>query len=176
VIRHTYSQVCQDTTEFSAETIKKEITVILESFDQVWVTFEKLYVVQLMYIESESRKHITQAIEIDKELTSIEIREKLRGKILVVSDEVANLKRKVPAHFHTKLCKCMAHTNAVANLEGKGRDDLAPEVLFEAEGLIRRVTKEQSRAVRSLAESIKKRYIVITYLKLPEIQRAPEKV
>lgn len=36
----------------------------------------------------------------------------------------------------------MAQINAVANLEGKGRDDLVPEVLFEAEGLIRRVTKE----------------------------------
>lgn len=61
----------------------------------MWVTFEKLYVIQLMYIESEARKHITQAIEIDKELTSIEIREKMRGKILVVSDEVINLKKKV---------------------------------------------------------------------------------
>lgn len=61
----------------------------------MWVTFEKLYVVQLMYIESEARKHITQAIEIDKELTSIEIREKMRGKILVVSEEVIALKRKV---------------------------------------------------------------------------------
>lgn len=48
-----------------------------------------------MFIESEARKHITQAIEIDKELTSIEIREKLRGKILVVSEDVINLKKKV---------------------------------------------------------------------------------
>lgn len=47
-----------------------------------------------MFIESEARKYITQAIEIDKELTSIEIREKMRGKILV-SEEVTNLKRKV---------------------------------------------------------------------------------
>lgn len=47
-----------------------------------------------MYIESEARKYITQAIEIDKELTSTEIREKIRGKILV-SEEVTNLKKKV---------------------------------------------------------------------------------
>lgn len=36
----------------------------------------------------------------------------------------------------------MAQINAVANLEGKGRDDLSPEVLLEAEILIRKVTKE----------------------------------
>jgi hypothetical protein len=53
----------------------------------------------------------------------------------------------------------MADINAVANTEGKGRDDLGPEILVEAEGIIRRITKEQSRAVRGLAESIKKKYI-----------------
>lgn len=36
----------------------------------------------------------------------------------------------------------MAQINAVANLEGKGRDDLGFEVLLEAEGIIRRVTRE----------------------------------
>ena len=45
--------------------------------------------------------------------------------------------------------------NSVANYEGKGRDDLGVEILLEAEGLIRRVTNEQSKAVRHLAEQIK---------------------
>lgn len=30
--------------------------------------------------------------------------------------------------------------NSVANLEGKGRDDLQFEILLEAEGILRRVT------------------------------------
>ena len=48
-----------------------------------------------MFIEAEARKLITVAIELDKELTSIEIREKLRGRILVVSEDVLTLKKKV---------------------------------------------------------------------------------
>jgi hypothetical protein len=36
----------------------------------------------------------------------------------------------------------MAQINSVANMEGKGRDDLTHEILFEAEGLIRRISKE----------------------------------
>ena len=39
-----------------------------------------------MDIEAKARRFILYAIEIDKELTSIEIREKLRGRILVTSD------------------------------------------------------------------------------------------
>ena len=39
-----------------------------------------------MDIEAKARRFILLAIEIDKEMTSIEIREKLRGKILVTSE------------------------------------------------------------------------------------------
>lgn len=45
----------------------------------------------------------------------------------------------------------------MANVEGKGRDDLGVEILLEAEGITRRVTKEQSIAVRNLADSIKQK-------------------
>ena len=36
-----------------------------------------------MLIETDARRFISRAIEIEKELTSIEIREKIRGKISV---------------------------------------------------------------------------------------------
>lgn len=39
-----------------------------------------------MEIEAKARRFIFQAIAIDKDMQSIEIREKLRGKILVTSD------------------------------------------------------------------------------------------
>lgn len=39
-----------------------------------------------MDIESKARRFILIAIEIDKELTTIEIREKYRGKIVVTSE------------------------------------------------------------------------------------------
>jgi hypothetical protein len=45
--------------------------------------------------------------------------------------------------------------NSVANPEGMGRDDLGHDVLLAAEGIYRRVSPAQSKAVRGLAERIK---------------------
>ena len=39
-----------------------------------------------MQIEAEARRFILKAIEIDKEMISIEVREKLKGRILVTCD------------------------------------------------------------------------------------------
>jgi hypothetical protein len=48
--------------------------------------------------------------------------------------------------------------NSVANPEGTGRDDLSAEILMAAEGIIRRVSPTQSKAVRALAAKIKKSF------------------
>lgn len=103
-----------------------------------------------MLIENDARRYINKAINIEKDLQSIEIREKVKGKILITNEEYINLKR--------KLCKIISQINAVANIEGKGRDDLSYDILAEAEGVLRRVTKEQSVAVRSLADQIRKSF------------------
>ncbi|CAD8104890.1 unnamed protein product [Paramecium sonneborni] len=147
VIRHMYTSTLQESPDFSISKIKQEIKFLLESFDETWVNFEKLYVKELMDIEAKARRFIFQAIAIDKDMQSIEIREKLRGKILVTSDNYIQLK--------SQFCKVIAKINSVANVEGKGRDDLGVNILLEAEGITRRVTKEQSKAVRTLADSIK---------------------
>jgi len=97
-----------------------------------------------MLIETDARRYIRDAIEIEKEIESIEIREKIKGRIFLVDGEITNLKK--------KLCKIICKINAVANVEGKGRDDLNFEILQESEGILRRITKEQSQAVRFLAE------------------------
>ena len=47
----------------------------------------QLYVTELMIIETDARKQISKAIEIEKELQSIEIREKLKGHILVNNED-----------------------------------------------------------------------------------------
>ena len=47
---------------------------------------------------------------------------------------------------------------SVANPEGMGRDDLGSEVLLAAEGIYRRISPAQSKAVRGLAERIKKSF------------------
>lgn len=41
-----------------------------------------------------------------------------------------------------QFCKVLAQLNSVANVEGKGRDDLGVNILLEAEGITRKVTKE----------------------------------
>lgn len=87
-----------------------------------------------MIIETDARKLIARAIEIEKELQSIEIREKLKGHILLDKEDYLGLRR--------QLVKIVSEINAVANFEGKGRDDLGFEILLEAEGLIRRISLE----------------------------------
>ncbi|CAD8173694.1 unnamed protein product [Paramecium octaurelia] len=147
VIRYTYSGTGQESPDFSSQKLKAEIQLLLENFDIIWVNFEKYYVKELMQIEAEARRFILKAIEIDKEMISIEVREKLKGRILVTSDNYL--------HQKAELCKVIAQINSVANVEGKGRDDLGVNILLEAEGITRRVTREQSQAVRNLADSIK---------------------
>ena len=46
----------------------------------------------------------------------------------------------------------------MANSEGKGRDDLEADILLQAEGICRRISHGQSKAVRKLAEAIKKSF------------------
>lgn len=109
-----------------------------------------------MKIEADARRFICKAINIEKELASIEIREKMKGRI-VLNNEHYHLLRK-------KLVKILNQINSVANVEGKGRDDLSFEILLEAEGIIRRVSKEQSRAVRKLAEEIRNVFVKLRAL------------
>lgn len=55
-----------------------------------------------------------------------------------------------------KLIAILGKINSVANPEGMGRDDLGNEILVAAEGIFRRISSTQSKAVRNLAERIKK--------------------
>lgn len=40
----------------------------LEEFDKTWVAFEQFYVLELMLIEADARKLITDGIDVEKEL------------------------------------------------------------------------------------------------------------
>jgi hypothetical protein len=48
--------------------------------------------------------------------------------------------------------------NAIANTDGKGRDDLTVEVLEAAENVLATVTERQARSVRVLAEKIRESF------------------
>ncbi len=87
-----------------------------------------------MLIEADARRFISDAIEIEKELKSMEIREKAKGRIVIDSPEY-NKKR-------GELAIIMGQINSVANSEGKGRDDLKIEIIDAAEGILKRISPD----------------------------------
>jgi hypothetical protein len=103
-----------------------------------------------MLIEQDARRFIQEAIDIEREITSSEVRERSRGKIIVECADY-NKNRK-------KLVEVLNKINSVANSEGKGRDDLKVEILFQAEGISRRISASQSKSVRKLADDIRKSF------------------
>lgn len=157
ILRNSYTKLTQENLDFSLEAIKLEIVNILEENDHEWTGFEQVYVNELMIIEKKARRLISEAIILEKELQSIEIREKMKGKILLSNLDSYNSCRQ-------KLTFLISQVNSVANIEGIGRDDLDLAILLEAEGIIRRVSKEQSRAVRLLAEKIRNSFMNIRLL------------
>jgi hypothetical protein len=85
-----------------------------------------------MLIESDSRWFITEAIALEKKITSKESKERTKGHILIDSTDY-NEDRK-------RLVEIIGKINSVANQEGKGRDDLSSDILVTAEGLLRRIS------------------------------------
>ena len=109
-----------------------------------------------MLIEADARRFISEAIISERELQSIEIREKAKGRILLDFDEYRRTRE--------ALVKQIGQLNSVANSEGKGREDLSVDILLAAEGIMRRVSPNQSRAVRNLAEQIRNSFMNVRYL------------
>jgi hypothetical protein len=87
------------------------------------------------------------AIAAEAELNVFEQDERLSGKIFLSGERYTQLRG--------KLCSIIAHLNAVANCEGKGRDDLGLEVLEQAKDILHRVSLKESKAVRLLTHRIR---------------------
>lgn len=64
----------------------------------------------------EARRLVTKAIEAEKCLTSVEIREKMKGKILINCEDYLQARG--------QLCEIISQINHVANEMGKGLDNL----------------------------------------------------
>ena len=92
----------------------------------------------------------------ERDITSAEVRERAKGKIMVESSD-HNKNRK-------KFVDILNKINSVANPDGKGRDDLEVEILLQSEGICRRISNSQSKAVRKLAEGIKKSFATLREL------------
>lgn len=87
IIRNIYERIIEDTANMTVQDIIDDMGKHLEDFDQTWVAYEQIYVLELMLIEADARRFITDAIENEKELAAIESKEKSRGRIVVDSQE-----------------------------------------------------------------------------------------
>jgi len=103
-----------------------------------------------MRIEKLARRHVVKGIELEREISNIEIKERHKGNIVVNSGEYNELRKRFAL-------KC-AQLNSMANNVGKGRDDLNINILLTAEDVSRKISGNKSQAVRKLAEGIKKAF------------------
>lgn len=148
--------------------IKNNLKKGLEDFDKDWVSYENVYFIyiflyyfqkyiyELIDIENKSRRFVTYAIESDKNLKIFEDRAKNRGQIILDSEEFNNQRK--------TLVNLIVQINKVANINGKGRDDLTLDILLSAEGILRRITSNQSRSARFLAEKVKQSFMQMRML------------
>ncbi len=109
-----------------------------------------------MLIEKDARRHVVKAIELEGELKSYEMLERLKGRVVIRSAAYDQMRR--------RLVEICCQINSVANFVGKGRDDLRLEVLIAAEEISRKVSNYKSRAVRRLAEQIKSTFLALRLL------------
>ena len=71
-IRDLYEIINEESGNITIMYIMEEMAKHLEEFDKTWITYENIYVLELMLIEADARLFITEAIETEKELTTIE--------------------------------------------------------------------------------------------------------
>lgn len=145
--RDIYNKICDETSTGVVAEIIESLKKVLQDFDADWVDFEHLYVHELMVIETDARRFISESIGMERELSNIEAREKAKGKMIYESEEYNSLRE--------KLVTMIGKINSVANIEGKGRDDLTLDILIAAEGITRRMSSAQTSPLRSLAEKIR---------------------
>ena len=99
---------------------------------------------------------ILEGIKIENEITNYENKSKNKGKLLINDNKYNELR--------IKLINNILQLNKIANVNGKGRNDLPPEILFKAEKVLVTVSENQSKGMRNLALKIKNSLNVIRSL------------
>ena len=97
--------------------IKTDIKNSLIDFDKKWTLYEEKYISELIYIEKISRRYIFEGIKIEKELTQYEKKASIRGRMNISNDKEYN-------EIRERFVKIINELNNIANINGKGRDDL----------------------------------------------------
>ncbi len=62
MIRNIYERIIEDNVNVTVQEIVDDMAKHLEEFDQTWVAYEQIYVLELMLIEADARRFITDAI------------------------------------------------------------------------------------------------------------------
>lgn len=155
ILKEIYNRVCEETFAGTVLEIKEEICAFLQQFDNLWVEFEQLYVHELMAIESDARRYIEEVIQYEQEISALENAIKDKHKSILDSKELTEAK--------SKFITIVGKINSVANIEGKGRDDLSIDILKAAEALIRRMSSP-TKCIINLAEKIKQAFIGLRML------------
>ena len=140
-------------TESEFELINLNLISFLEEFDLLWTQYENIYVHELMVIESQSRRYISDAILAESQLSDIEKLHKESGQVF------ENVKNKSDLLLaNQSFTKVLAKINSVANFEGHGRDDLSVEILQAANEVLLKITACESQNLRKLAKKILESY------------------
>ena len=125
---------------------EKELKEVLEKFDEAWTKYEQYYVYELMVIETDARRFIIEAIEIEKQLKDMESR----------PDQVTM------AQYNEKrqeLVQKLAQINSISNTQGKGRDDLTDiSILTAAEEIPQILQNNQAQSIQVLADKIRQSF------------------
>lgn len=148
LIRKCFLSTNYENSLLDVSSIKNDLKECLEKFDEKWIFYENLYVKELMVIESQARKYITEAIELEKKLTELE-------KKIEKEENILNSKEDDLHNIKAKLVEKIAKINSIANVEGHGRDDLNYNILKSAEEIFRRISICESQSIRNLAHNVK---------------------
>ena len=128
--------------------IKTDIKNSLIDFDKKWTLYEEKYISELIYIEKISRRYIFEGIKIEKELTQYEKKASIRGRMNISNDKEYN-------EIRERFVKIINELNNIANINGKGRDDLTIEILLKSENVLCTISDIKSKGMRKLATNIK---------------------
>ena len=148
LISDTMNLMYEEVIYENVKKIKIDIKSALIDFDKKWALYEEKYISELIYIEKISRRFIFEGIKIEKELAQYEKRATIRGRLDINNDKEYN-------EIRERFVKVINELNKIANINGKGRDDLTIEILLKSETVLCTVSDIKSKGMRKLAMAIK---------------------
>ena len=123
----------------------EKLKKLVAQFDELWTIYEQKYVYELMVIENDARRYIIESINLEAALMILAQKGHSTGY-----DEFDKQRK--------AMLGLICQINAVANVEGKGRDDFKWALMQTAESILeieRHRKKDYSKAVKELADRVK---------------------